>query len=225
MTLARSLNLIVIADDEAWGDDLAHHFEAVLPVVNSTVVLSVDEANVYLSASAFDVVFVGTQQPEAWEDEVYDAFIERWAAKVPLVLITPQVRTRGVVEALRAGFVEVFETDEVMQGSAGLGYRVLEAMQQVPTERQGTATEPSHALLHAIREKASKVHHDVNNPLAIISGNAQLFLELSTILGADEDLVQPVQDIEAASVRMAELLRGLLEIKQMAQAEQLTEHA
>jgi len=81
------------------------------------------------------------------------------------------------------------------------------------------------ALCAELRARASTSHHAVTNPLAISSGNAQRFLELSNILGAGEDLVQPVRDIEAASVRMAELVRGLIDIKQLASAEGITERA
>jgi signal transduction histidine kinase len=63
-----------------------------------------------------------------------------------------------------------------------------------------------------MRATIARVHHDVNNPLSIISGNAQLFLELTRVMDVDDDLVQPVRDIEEASQRMSGILRKLAEL-------------
>lgn len=55
----------------------------------------------------------------------------------------------------------------------------------------------------------SEVTHDINNPLAIISGNAQLLLELSRLLNLDPDVARPIQDIEEASRRLAAIIGRL----------------
>ncbi len=67
--------------------------------------------------------------------------------------------------------------------------------------------------LAIIRASIGRVHHDLSNPLSIITGNAQLFLEIASMMGLDDDLVQPVRDIEMASERMAELLDQLTQLK------------
>ena len=69
-------------------------------------------------------------------------------------------------------------------------------------------------LLREIRAALSTVYHDANNPLAIISGNAQFLLELSTSMELDEDLAQPIRDIEEASRRVALKLRDLARLKE-----------
>ncbi|MEM1093682.1 MAG: histidine kinase dimerization/phospho-acceptor domain-containing protein [Bacteroidota bacterium] len=178
----------------------------------------------FLSASTFDAVLLAPGVSAAWDDETFDALIKQWADSVPLVLVTAVANTRTVVEALRGGFVDVLDRSDLSRSPQELGMRMLAAMQQRATRGDSHSASTLDRLTE-IRAKASKVYHDVNNPLAIISGNAQLFLELSSILGADEDLVQPVRDIDAASARMAELLRGLIDIKQLASAETVTERA
>ena len=55
----------------------------------------------------------------------------------------------------------------------------------------------------------TRVTHDINNPLAIISGNAQLLLELSRALDLDPDVAKPIQDIEEASQRLASMVERL----------------
>lgn len=60
----------------------------------------------------------------------------------------------------------------------------------------------------------SAVTHDINNPLAIISGNAQLLLELSRLLDLDPDVAKPIQDIEEASRRLAAMVGRLSALRE-----------
>lgn len=68
-------------------------------------------------------------------------------------------------------------------------------------------------VLSELRLRLSQVYHDANNPLAIISGNAQFLLELARAMDLDDDLIQPMTDIEEASERVAESLRGLTRVR------------
>jgi signal transduction histidine kinase len=60
-----------------------------------------------------------------------------------------------------------------------------------------------------LRGALRRVTHDINNPLSIISGNAQLLLELSRALDLDPDVAKPIQDIEEASQRLAAMVERL----------------
>ena len=66
----------------------------------------------------------------------------------------------------------------------------------------------------ALKRALSEVAHDLNNPLAIISGNAQLLLELARMLDLDPDVAKPIQDIEEASQRLAATVSRLNELKE-----------
>ena len=68
-------------------------------------------------------------------------------------------------------------------------------------------------LLRRVRHTISRVNHDLNNPLSIISGNAQLLGELAGALELDGELTQPIQDIEEASARVSGILRRLVDLK------------
>lgn len=59
----------------------------------------------------------------------------------------------------------------------------------------------------------SKVVHSINNPLAIISGHAQLLLELSESEGFDSEVVTYLQNIEEASQRLAVELGELRDVR------------
>lgn len=64
-----------------------------------------------------------------------------------------------------------------------------------------------------VQKTLSKVYHDLNNPLSIISGNAQFLLEISQEGDVDEQFVSSVRDIKEAAERMSEALRELTELK------------
>ena len=64
------------------------------------------------------------------------------------------------------------------------------------------------------REALSHVYHDLNNPLSIISGNAQFLLEISKDADVDDAFVTSIEDIREAADRMTEALRELMELRE-----------
>jgi len=87
--------------------------------------------------------------------------------------------------------------------------------QQVPATAAGDATQDVSVLLRTIRSNLSWVHHELNNPLSAISGNAELLLALADMKGLDEDIIAALRDIEEASQHMAESLHKLKVLKEM----------
>jgi len=73
--------------------------------------------------------------------------------------------------------------------------------------------------LDDVHETVSTVYHDLNNPLSIISGNAQFLLEISREEDLDEQFVSSVQDIKEAAERMANSLHQLTRLKEKLEAE------
>lgn len=64
------------------------------------------------------------------------------------------------------------------------------------------------------REAISSVYHDLNNPLSIISGNAQFLLELSKDEDIDDQFVSSVQDIKEAAQQMSASMERLNRLKE-----------
>ena len=64
-----------------------------------------------------------------------------------------------------------------------------------------------------VRKAMALVKHEINNPLSIISGNAQLLLEMAKIMELDEDMIRSIRDIEEASQRVATSLEKLEDLK------------
>lgn len=74
------------------------------------------------------------------------------------------------------------------------------------------STEPVD-VIRKLRRILGQVYHDTNNPLAIVSGNAQFLLELARAMDLDDDLVHPMRDIDEASERVAEGLRNISRLR------------
>ncbi|MEX0600207.1 MAG: histidine kinase [Rhodothermales bacterium] len=80
------------------------------------------------------------------------------------------------------------------------------------TTKLDPSIEPEEAI-RRLRNALSSIYHDTNNPLSIVSGNAQYFLELARVMEVDDELVQPVQDIEEAGERIATGLRRITALR------------
>lgn len=68
--------------------------------------------------------------------------------------------------------------------------------------------------LDEVRDTVSSVYHDLNNPLSIISGNAQFLLEIGKEEDLDEQFLSSAEDIKEAAERMAESLHQLTRLKE-----------
>jgi len=73
--------------------------------------------------------------------------------------------------------------------------------------------EPTDSLDDA-HETVSSVYHDLNNPLSIISGNAQFLLEISREEDMYEQVISSAQDIREAAQRMSDSLQRLTRLKE-----------
>ena len=53
--------------------------------------------------------------------------------------------------------------------------------------------------LEGVRDELARVAHDLNNPLAVISGNAQLAAEMARAVPTDETIVEAIGSIQQAA--------------------------
>ncbi len=84
-------------------------------------------------------------------------------------------------------------------------------MRNVEITKEGS--ENLQAILRNMRNHLSRIHHDLNNPLSIISGNVQLLQERSTVLDVTEDFDAPLKDVMAAVEQMTETTDELLVLR------------
>jgi len=71
-------------------------------------------------------------------------------------------------------------------------------------EMSNTDTEQIQASIDGIKSQLYRIHHQINNPLSVISGNVQLLQELARVLGVQDDFSGPLADIVSAVDQLAE---------------------
>jgi signal transduction histidine kinase len=87
----------------------------------------------------------------------------------------------------------------------------LAAMDTNETER--TVSEPLSS--EGLQAKLSSLHHSMNNPLAVISGNVQLLQELAGALSVVDDMGGPLKDIESAVDQLGADLDQLILLREL----------
>ena len=76
-------------------------------------------------------------------------------------------------------------------------------------------TEDLKGVLEQMRTHLSRIQHDLNNPLSVVSGNAELLKELAKALDVYGEMEAPLQDMEAALDKMTEQVDRLMVIRNM----------
>ena len=93
----------------------------------------------------------------------------------------------------------------------------LATLDDLPDRLSGTAEVASHpdprAVLDEVAGELSRVAHALNNPLAVISGNAQLGLEMARATTADEMVVEALQSIAEAAARLEGLFSDVAALR------------
>ncbi len=74
-------------------------------------------------------------------------------------------------------------------------------------------SEKIHTTLRTVRKHLSRIHHDLNNPLSIVSGNVQLLDELSKALQVGDEFEVPIQDVMVAVEQLTEITEELLVLR------------
>jgi signal transduction histidine kinase len=69
-------------------------------------------------------------------------------------------------------------------------------------------------MLAELRQAVGDATHAVNNPLTVISGNAQLAVELARVMEVDAAVLAALQEIDQATASLSETLLRLDRLKQ-----------
>lgn len=204
-----SLNLLFISDQRALIEGFfALWSEQALLSVATTLADGLRQ----LGERQFDLVLCDESLESKAVHEVLQ-YLHAMACSTPVVAIGEEGHIEEVVRAFKAGVTDyvLATTLNTQEGKARLleVHRLYVAKQGVLEERE----QYHQANYVALRKELSKANHDINNPLAIVSGNAQLLLEIGRMMSLDPDLMRPIEDIEEASQRLADLLRRVAQIR------------
>lgn len=182
---------------------------------------SAREACSLIEREPVELVFVQHFLPDGTSEDILQWVAERQSGVAVVVHLRdePESVAERLIESGAAGYVRADEQGAYL---GTLPVRLLEYLyhhnRRKREEVSGTRRKQQETL-RAIRATVSHVYHEINNPLSIISGNAQLLLELGQAMSLEEDLMNPVKDIEEASRRVNELLREFAKIRAMVGAE------
>ena len=81
-------------------------------------------------------------------------------------------------------------------------------------EAQRISVEEATAMLEELRAEAGAVAHAINNPLTVITGNAQFLMEVARTEQADSPIVGPIEDINAATQQLSDALARLSALRE-----------
>ena len=171
------------------GDALADEIQQMFPQLEVTVAASDTAARAYLGASEFDVVVVGPTMPE------------ETAASLESLVESLGHPSRVLTGARASGLVtwigEQLAVTSRVSASSGV--------EEASGEQQ--------AVLASVSAELSRIAHALNNPLAVIDGNAQLALELAKALGVDASVISAIEDIQGGSQSLARLFADIAALR------------
>ncbi len=186
------------------GSDVAFHV---------TRVENIAGALASLRKAHFDLALTDHQLPDGTSLDLLEALRRNERRIPPVIVHAVSGGEELAVSVMKAGAADFLSGDLDVQA---LPERLSEMIRgrSADRNRENRMTlEEAAKLLESIRVNLSRVNHDINNPLSIISGNAQLLLELAYAMDLQDDLVQPIRDIEEASRRIADLLHKLVVLR------------
>ena len=213
-----SFHLLVIEqhDEEARAIE-----DALQPQVTVQRATKLDIAHSMLCEHLFEVILINHDLPVEGKGTLL-GFIRRITIEVPVVVYTTRKDREVVLELMKAGASDcICKTDDqqhlsqlrdVLQGAVARNLRLRQQRERLHALAQAR-------MMETLRATVSKVTHDINNPLAIISGNAQLLIELGRYMDLDDEIIKPIKDIEEASSRIAASLHKLADLKDMVKQE------
>lgn len=67
------------------------------------------------------------------------------------------------------------------------------------------ATDAARAVLEEVQQELARLTHALNNPLAVVAGNAQLGREMALATGADAEVVDALDGVDAAAAALGAL--------------------
>jgi len=203
------LHLLFISEQRALIEGFfAQWSEQALLTVSTTLADGLRQ----LGEQAFDLVLCDEALEPKAVREVLE-YVDAMTHVAPVVVVGAEQNIDRIVHAFKAGARDYVLADdlstEATQARLFNVYRSHVVRQSQVEERE----QFHQANYAALRKELSKANHDINNPLAIVSGNAQLLLEIGRMMSLDADLMRPIEDIEEASQRLADLLRRVAQIR------------
>ncbi|MDA1027585.1 MAG: hypothetical protein O3B41_00815 [Bacteroidetes bacterium] len=88
-------------------------------------------------------------------------------------------------------------------------------MKTTPTAIESLDVSSIKEALGQLKAQLSKIHHDVNNPVTVVSGNIELIRELAKALGVESEFDGPLNDMQVALDDLTERIDKLMIVRKI----------
>ena len=183
--------LLVHPDADDWLRPLG-------PTADVTTVGTAQAARAYLAGTAFDLVLVGAGVEGA---EAIGALRDVLGLSTAVETVADAA---ALAERLGGGRPS---------GASATGSPPSSATSASGPGAAGGPGAGADGPLVRVRDELGRVAHALNNPLAVISGNAQLGLELAGALGTDEAVVDALRSIGEAAAELEALFADVAALR------------
>ena len=218
--------VLLVEPDDVLAEAMQQHLSERLPAVAATRCDTLASAKAYLSGNPFDVVLMADDLPDGSGLDLLD--LRATLGLESYFFVRTNGRTNGEVSeaAIKAGATACFALTpgatpeyESLDAVASEMSRVLGMADDPNTEAEGTeapriSAEAATAMLEELRAEAGAVAHAINNPLTVITGNAQFLLEVARAEQTDSPIVGPIEDINAATQQLSDALARLSALRE-----------
>lgn len=167
---------LLLVDSEAVAERLA----ACVPGLHVTPAASPVAARARLASGAFDAVACRA------EADARD------------------LRALANVLGLRVD-IQSYTSEDALADALALRVEVAPEAPSDSENRDRIADAGVREALETVRDELARIAHTLNNPLAVIAGNAQLGREIALATGAEPEVVQALDNVDAAAGALGSL--------------------
>jgi DNA-binding NtrC family response regulator len=210
------ISLLLVEDNAGDALLIQRALERQMEQIKVTGCRTLQESKFYLSQHTFDLVVTDHHLPDGSGLDVIN-YIRENNLDLPVVVLTGLGREDIAVAAMKAGAHDYIRKETDHSHLQMLPVKLNEALKRHELEQEVEfmrRQQEQLKLLKTIKSTVATVNHEINNPLAIISGNAQFLLEMGRMNALGDDVMKPIEDIEEASRRISELLHKLSNLKE-----------
>lgn len=188
-------SLLLVHPDAAA---LAEAMQRAVPTLTATPATSLRAARAHLVGSSFDAVLALAHLPDGPSASLLELDIH----VPPLLVVARSEEEREEAERAGAAFSFVADSEPVVLAAVAAWH--LGAEPDPPGARGGDV--PPASAMQDVSDELARFTHAINNPLAVVVGNAQLVRELYGLAPDDEMIPSSLSDIETAAREIVALV-------------------
>lgn len=217
---ATSVSLLLVEPDPVLAEYVEARLREAVPTLGVTHCDTLGSARAYLSGTVFDAVCTADELPDGSGLALLE-LLDTLRVATPCFVRAQSGRAEA---ARQAGATACLTLDAPGESEAFAEIARQLAARAGDEEQPSTSVHPflparleptdAEGWLEALRLETGAVAHAINNPLTVITGNAQLLCEMARLTGLDPAVAKPIEDIEVAARQLSGALEHLAALRQ-----------